>query len=111
MFVKLGHQSHAVFPDDPSCFVAVFVIFESVIDRKSSHPNIHAWLQWIAFGIEPQSRRMLCNSVVKENHINIVMKIHFFLTCWFFPFHSGRQQKLSYIRSARLFPQKRMTAV
>jgi hypothetical protein len=41
MFVKLWHQSHAVFPDDPSRFIAVFVILESVINRHSCHPNIN----------------------------------------------------------------------
>jgi hypothetical protein len=51
MFVELRHQSHAIFPDDPSRFVAVFVIFESVINGESCHPDVNAGLQWIAFGI------------------------------------------------------------
>ena len=51
MFVKLRHQSHAIFPDDPSRFIAVFVILESVIDWDSRHPDINARLKWIAIGI------------------------------------------------------------
>ncbi len=44
MFVKLWHQAHAIFPDNPSRFIAVFVIFESMIDRDSCHPDIDAGL-------------------------------------------------------------------
>jgi hypothetical protein len=51
VFVKLWHQSHAIFPDDPSRFIAVFVIFESLINRESCHPDINAGLQRITFGI------------------------------------------------------------
>ena len=53
MFVKLWHQAHAIFPDDPSRFVAVFVILESVIDWDSCHADIDARLQGITFGIQP----------------------------------------------------------
>jgi hypothetical protein len=52
MFVKLWHQSHAIFPDDPSRFITVFVIFESVIDRDSCHSDIHAGFQGIALRIQ-----------------------------------------------------------
>ena len=91
MFVKLRHQSYAIFPHHPGRFVAVFVIFKPVIDRNSSHPNIYAWLQRIPFRIKPQNRRMLCNSVAKQNHINVVMKWFFLLTRWFLPFQfAGR---------------------
>src|SRR5206468_6425393 len=45
MFVKLWHQAHAIFPDDPSRLVAVFVILESVIDWDSCHADIDARLQ------------------------------------------------------------------
>ena len=83
MFVKLRHQSHAIFADDPGRFVAVFVIFKPMIDRYSRHAHIHAGLQWIAFGIEPQNRRMLCHSVLQQNHINVVVKVLFLLTRWF----------------------------
>ena len=86
MLVKLWHQSHAVFPDDPSRFVAVFVIFESMTDRNSCHPNIHTRLQRIAFWIEPENRRMLRDSVFEQDHINIVVKALFLLTRWFLPF-------------------------
>ena len=51
MFVKFRYQSHAIFPDDPSRFIAVFVILESVIDWDSRHPDINARLKWIAIGI------------------------------------------------------------
>ena len=39
MLVKLLHQSHTIFLDDPSRFIAVFVIFESVINGESCHPT------------------------------------------------------------------------
>ena len=86
MFVKLRHESHAVFSNDPSRFVGVFVIFESMVDRNSRHPNVDTRLQRIAFGVEPQDRRMLRNSVFEQDHINIVMKVLFLLTRWFLPF-------------------------
>jgi hypothetical protein len=65
MFVKLRHESQAVFPDNPSRFVAVFVIFESMVDWNSRHPDIDARLQWIAFRVEPQDRRMFCDSIAQ----------------------------------------------
>ncbi len=80
MFVKLRHESQAVFPDDPSRFVAVFVIFESMVDRNSCHPQIHTRFQRIAFGVEPQDRRMLRDSIFEQDHINIVVKVLFLLT-------------------------------
>ena len=86
MFVKLRHESHAIFPDNPSRFVAVFVIFESMIDRNSCHPHIHTRLQGIAFRVEPQDRRMLRDSVFEQDHINIVVKVLVLLTRWFLPF-------------------------
>ena len=52
MFVKFWQQSDAIFPDDPSRFIAVLVIFESVIDWDSCHSHINAGLQWIASGIQ-----------------------------------------------------------
>jgi hypothetical protein len=65
MFVKLRHESQAVFPDNPSRFVAVFVIFESMVDWNSGHPDIDARLQRIAFGIKAQDRRMFCDSIAQ----------------------------------------------
>src|SRR5260370_111255 len=53
MFVKLRHQSHAIFPDDPSRFIDVFVILESLIDWESCHADIDAGLQGITAGIHP----------------------------------------------------------
>ena len=86
MFTKLCHQSDAVLPDDPGRFVAVFVIFEPVLDRNSCHPYIHARLERIAFRIEPRNRTMLCHSVAQQNHINIVVERLFLSTRWFLPF-------------------------
>ena len=86
MFVKLRHESHAVFPNDPSRFVGVLVIFESMVDRNSRHPDIDARLQRIAFRIETHDRRMLRDSVFEQDHINVVMKVLFLLTRWFLPF-------------------------
>jgi len=65
MFVKLRHESQAVFPDNPSRFVAVFVIFESMVDWNSRHPDIDARLQRIAFRIKAQDRRMFCDSIAQ----------------------------------------------
>ena len=106
MFVKLRYESHAIFPDDPSRFVAVPVIFESVIDRNSCHPNIHTRFQRIAFRIEPQNRRMLCDSIAQQNHINVVVKIFFRLTRWFLSFQFVDQQKGGYVQRVSLFAQE-----
>jgi hypothetical protein len=86
MFIKLRHESHAVFPNDPSRFVGVLVIFESMVYWNSRHPDIDARLQRIAFRVEPQNRRMFCDSVFEQDHINIVVKVLFLLTRWFLPF-------------------------
>ena len=93
MFVKFWYQSHAVFADDPCRFVAVFVIFESVVDRNSCHPDIDAGLQWISVRVESQDGAMLCDSVLQQNHINVVMKRFFLLKRWFLPFQFAGQQK------------------
>ena len=93
MFVKLRHQSQAIFLDDPGRFVAVFMIFKSMVDRDSSHPNIHARLQRISFRIESQNRRMFCHSVLQQDDINIVVKRFFVLKRWFLPFQLAGQQK------------------
>jgi hypothetical protein len=100
MFVKLRHESHAIFPDDPGRFVAVLVIFESVIDRNACHPNIYTRLQRIALWIEPQNRRMLRHSVVEQDHINVVVEVLFLLTLWFLLLQFAGQQKAR-IRSER----------
>ena len=65
MFVKLRHESETILPNDPSRFVGVFVIFESMVDWNSRHPDIDARLQRIAFGVEPQDRRMFCDSIAQ----------------------------------------------
>jgi hypothetical protein len=106
MFVKLRHQSHTIFPDNPSRFVPGFVIFEPMIDRNSCHPNVYAGLQRIAFRIEPQNRRMLSHSVVEQDHINVVVEVLFPLTLWFRLLQFAGQQKRGYVRSARVSAQK-----
>ena len=113
MFKQLRHQSHAIFPDDPGRFVAVPVIFESVIDGNSCHPNIYAGLQWIAVRIEAQNRRMVCDSVTQQNHINVVVKVLFLLTRWFLSFQfagnkSARTFRAStYLRKRDVIPTDR----
>ena len=93
MFVKLWHQSHSIFPDDPGRFVTVLVILKSVIDRDSSHPNIHARLQCIAFWIEPQNRRMFCDGVLQQDDVNIMVKRLVVLKRWFLLFQfAGRKR-------------------
>ena len=74
MFVKLWHQAQAIFPHDPSRFIAVSVILESVIDWDSCHADIDARLEWIAFGIQPQNRRMLCDGIAQQNHVDAMVK-------------------------------------
>ena len=88
MFVKLGHQPHAIFPNDPSRFIAVFVIFESVIDRNSCHADVNAWLQQVAFGIQPQNGRMLRDGVAQQNYVNVMVKRLFLPNACCLPFHS-----------------------
>ena len=61
------------------------MIFKSVVDRNPCHPNIHTRFQRIAFGIEPQNRGMLRDSVAKQNDINVVVKVLFLLPRWFLP--------------------------
>jgi hypothetical protein len=58
------------------------------------HPNIHARLRRIAFGIEPQNRAMLCHSVLQQNHINVVVERLFLLKRWFLSFQFARQQRM-----------------
>ena len=79
MFVELWHQSDPVFPDDPGGFVAVLVVFESVINPDSGHPNIDAGLRCIAFRIQPNDGRVLGDSIAEQNHIHVVMKRLFLL--------------------------------
>jgi hypothetical protein len=81
------------------------VVFESVIDRNSCHPDIYARLQWIAFRIESQNGRMLCDSVAQENHINVVVKVLSLLTRWFLSFQFSGQHKPEYVPSISLFAQ------
>ncbi len=103
MFVKLRHESHAVFPDNPSRFVALFVIFESMVDWNSCHPHIHTRFQRIAFGVEPQDRRMLRDSVFEQDHINVVVKVLFLLTRWFLPFQfAGNKSANTFLAPASL---------
>ena len=61
------------------------MIFESVIDWNSCHPDIYARLQRIASRIEPQDRRMFRDSVFEQDHINVVVKVSVLLTRWFLP--------------------------
>ena len=108
MFVKLRYQSHAIFSDDPSRFVAIPVILESVIDRNSCHPNVYAGLQWIAFGIEAQDRRMLRNSVAQQNHINAVVKIFIHLTRWFLSFQFVGNKSAGTFQASTLLRKRRV---
>ena len=62
-----------------------------MVDRNSSHPDIDARLQRIAFRIKPQDRRMLRDSVFEQDHINVVMKVLFLLKRCFLPFQFAGQ--------------------
>ena len=57
-----------------------------MVDWNSRHPDIDARLQWIAFRIKAQDRRMLRDSIFEQDYINAVMKVLFLLTRWFLPF-------------------------
>jgi hypothetical protein len=109
MFVKLRHESHAVFPNDPSRLVAVFVIFKSMVDRNSGHPDIHARLQRIAFGIKAQDRRMLRDRVFEQDHINVVMKVLFLLTRWLLPFQFAGNKSVDTFESPASLCKSRIT--
>ena len=63
------------------------MVFESMIDRNTCHANVHAGLQRIPLGIEPQNSRMLCDIVVEKNYINVVVKARLLPTRSFLPFH------------------------
>ena len=91
MLVKLWHQPHAIFPHDPSRFIAVSVILESVIDCDSCHADIDARLEWIAFGIQPQNRRMLRDGVAQQNYVNVMVKRLFLLKVCYLPVHLAQK--------------------
>jgi len=91
MLVKLWHQSHAIFPHDPGGFIAVFVIFESVIDWNSCHSDVNAWLQRVAFGIQPQNGRMLRDGIAQQNYVNVMVKPLFLLKVCCLPFHLAQK--------------------
>ena len=109
MFVKLRHESHAIFPNDPSRFVAVFVIFKSMVDWNSCHPHIHTRLQRIAFWIEAQDRRVFRDSVFEQDHIDIVVKVLFLLTRWFLPFQFAGNKSADTFGAPASLRKSRMT--
>jgi hypothetical protein len=74
MFVKLWHQSDAIFSDYPRRFVAVLVILEPVVNRNSRHSNIDAGLRRISLWVKAQDRGMLCDSVLQQNNVNVMVK-------------------------------------
>jgi len=74
MLVKFWHQPQPVFLHHPSRLVAVLVVFESVIDRESGHPDVNTRFERIAFGIEPQNGRMFGDCVIEQNHVDVVVK-------------------------------------
>ena len=109
MFVKLRHESHAIFPNDPSRFVADFVIFESMVDWNSRHPDIDARLQRIAFRIKAQDRRVFRDSVFEQDHIDIVVKVLFLLTRWFLPFQFAGNKSADTFEAPASLRKSRMT--
>ena len=74
MFEQLRHQSNSIFSDNPSGFVTVFVILESVINRNAGHADVNARFKRIAVWIEPQNGRMFGDRVIEQNHVNVVVK-------------------------------------
>ena len=71
---QLWKQMDAVLAHGPGGFVAVLVILEPVFDRKSGHPDVNARFRWIASWIEPNDRRMLQDSRIQQNDVDIVVK-------------------------------------
>lgn len=74
MLVQLRHQANSVLPNNPGGFIAVFVIFESVVDRDPGHSHINAGLERIASRIKTQDRGMFGNRIVQENHVNAMVE-------------------------------------
>jgi len=74
MLIKLGHQFETVFSNHPCGLVTILVILESVIDGQTCHADVDTWLALIARGIESQDRRMLGDSIIEQNDVDIVMK-------------------------------------
>src|SRR5439155_22443178 len=48
-------------------------------------------LQWVTLGIQAQNRNMFCDSVVQQNHVNIMMKRLFLLKPSCLPFQPRRE--------------------
>lgn len=99
MLVKLWHKAHPVSLDHPGGLVAVFMIFEPIIDGNPCHSYIYAGFQRIALRVEPQNRTMRGHSVVQQNHVNVVVKVTPLLTNWYFSFQFAGQQRWTDPRS------------
>src|SRR6266699_2039052 len=74
MLVKFRHQSLAIFFHHPSRFVAVLVIFKSVINGKSGHANVNTRFEPVTIWVEPQNRPMFGGSVIQQDYVNVVVK-------------------------------------
>ena len=74
MLVKLWHQSLPIFFDRPSRFVAVLVIFKSVLHRNAGHANVNTRFEPVTIWVEPQNRPMFGGSVIEQDYVNVVVK-------------------------------------
>ncbi len=74
MLVKLWHQSLPIFFDHPSRFVAVLMIFKSVLDGNAGHSNVDARFGWLTLWVEPQNGGMFGGGIAQQDHVNVVVK-------------------------------------
>ena len=75
MLIQLRHQSHRVLLRYPRSFVAVFVIFKTMLGRKSAHPDIHARFRWITLRIYPKNRTVFSRLRIEQDDVDIVVEL------------------------------------
>ena len=81
-----------------------------MVDWNSRHPDIDARLQRIAFRIKAQDRRMLCDSIFEQDHINVVMKVLFLPTRWFLSFQFAGNKSADTFEAPASLCKSRITA-
>ena len=74
MLVKLWHQFLPIFFDHPSRFVAVLVIFKSVLHGNAGHSNVNTRFERVTIRVKSENRRMFGGSIIQQDHVNVVVK-------------------------------------
>src|SRR6266446_9634934 len=77
MLVKLWHQSLPIFFDRPSRFVAVLVIFKSVLHGNAGHSNVNTRFEGVTIWVKSENRRMFGDFILQQNHVNAVVESWF----------------------------------